>query len=196
MKGTITKFDDKKGYGFIQPDGQSENVFVHASDVTTAGRLAVGQRVRFEITQSAKGPRAANVAVEGAAAATPSRRGSSPVSPYWLFGSLAVVDTVLVMVLAMLLFSLSWLWAYLIAINVTTLMLYAYDKAIAGTGMVRVPEKVLHAVELLGGTPAGIVGQHLLRHKRAKGSYQIIFWLIFFVQVGILLFLFYTGLLG
>jgi cold shock CspA family protein/uncharacterized membrane protein YsdA (DUF1294 family) len=196
MKGAVTKFDDKKGYGFIQPDGQSETIFVHASDVTTAGRLAVGQRVRFEITQSAKGPRAANVAVEGAAAAPPSRRGSSPVSPYWLFGSLAVFDTILVMALAMLVLSLSWLWAYLIAINLTTLMLYAYDKSVAGSGMVRVPEKILHAVELLGGTPAGIVGQHLLRHKRAKGSYQIVFWLIFFAQVGIVLVLFYAGLLG
>ena len=194
MKGTITKFDDKKGYGFIQPDGQSENVFVHASDVTTAGRLAVGQRVRFEITQSAKGPRAANVAVEGAAAATPSRRGSSPVSPYLIFGSFAVVDTVLVMTLAMLIFSLSWLWAYLIAINLTTLMLYAYDKAVAGSGAVRVPERILHAAELFGGTPAGFIGQRVMHHKSAKGSYQRVFWLIVVAQALIVFGLVYLGL--
>jgi len=195
MKGTIIKFDDKKGYGFIQPDGQSENIFVHASDVTTAGRLAVGQRVRYEVTQSAKGLRAANVAVEGAAAMPQHRGGSSPVSPYLLFGGLAVVDTILVMALGLWVFSLSWLWAYLIAINLTTIMLYAYDKAVAGSGALRVPETILHAVELFGGTPAGIVGQHLLRHKRAKGSYQVVFWLIFLVQISIILVLLYTGVL-
>ncbi len=194
MNGTIIRFDDKKGYGFIQPDGEDQVIFVHASDVTTAGRLAVGQRVRFEVTQSAKGPRAANVAVEGAAAAMPSRGSSSPVSPHLLFGIFAIGDTILVMVLALLVFSLSWLWAYLIAINLTTLMLYAYDKAVAGSGAIRVPERVLHAAELFGGTPAGFISQRVMRHKSAKGSYQRVFWLIVVAQALIVFGLVYLGL--
>lgn len=183
MKGTVVQFDDKKGFGFIQPDGQAAQVFVHASAVTTAGRLVRGQRVSFEVTSSPKGPRASNVAVEGAAVQAPTQQRASAVSPYLLFGGLAVIDTILVMLIGVLVFSLSWLWAYLIAINITTLLLYLYDKAVAGSGSLRVPERVLHGAELCGGTPAGFIGQRVLHHKSAKGSYQRTFWLIFIVQV-------------
>jgi cold shock CspA family protein/uncharacterized membrane protein YsdA (DUF1294 family) len=193
MKGTVVKFDDKKGFGFIQPDGNGERIFVHAEAVTTAGRLVAGQRVSFQIASSAKGPRAVNVAAEGAPERQQPRNRSSQVSPYWFFGGIALLDTILVMALAMWVFSLSWPWAYLLAINLTTIMLYAYDKAIAGSGALRVPELILHSVEILGGTPAGLVGQYALAHKRAKGSYQLVFWLIFIVQVIVVAALFYTG---
>ena len=193
MQGTVVKFDDKKGFGFIQPDGQAEQVFVHASAVTTAGRLAQGQRVTFDVTVSPKGPRASNVIVAGAATKAAQARSTAPISPYMLFGGLAVIDTLLVMALGMFVFSLAWLWAYLIAINVTTLLLYAYDKAVAGSGKVRVPERILHLAELFGGTPAGFIGQRVLHHKSAKGSYQLTFWIIFAVQVIIVAGLYFLG---
>ena len=193
MKGTVIQFDDKKGFGFIQPDSQSEQIFVHASAVTTAGRLAAGQRVTFDVAPSSRGPRASNVIVDGAAARQPQRVSTSPISPYTLFGGLAVIDTVIVMAIGMLVFSLSWLWAYLIAINLTTLMLYAYDKAVAGSGKMRVPERILHAAELFGGTPAGFVGQYFLHHKSAKGSYQRTFWIIFVAQAILVVALIYFG---
>lgn len=193
MQGTVVKFDDKKGFGFIQLDGQAEQVFVHASAVITAGRLAQGQRVTFDVTASPKGPRASNVVVAGAAAKPAQSRSTAPFSPYLLFGGLAVIDTVIVMVLGMFVFSLAWLWAYLIAINVTTLILYAYDKAVAGSGKVRVPERILHLAELFGGTPAGFVGQSVLHHKSVKGSYQLNFWLIVVVQALIIIGLYWLG---
>ena len=40
MKGTVVDFNDSKGYGFIQPDDQQEQVFVHATAVTNRTRLA------------------------------------------------------------------------------------------------------------------------------------------------------------
>ncbi|HHY56016.1 MAG TPA: DUF1294 domain-containing protein [Chloroflexi bacterium] len=193
MQGTVVKFDDKKGFGFIQPDGQAEQVFVHASAVTTTGRLAQGQRVTFDVTPSPKGPRASNVLVAGAAAKSAPTRNTTPVSPYMLFGGLAVSDTAIVMALGMFVFSLAWLWAYLIAINVTTLMLYYYDKRAPQHGRLRVPERILHLAELFGGTPAGFIGQHVLHHKSAKGSYQLNFWLIVVVQVLILIGLYWLG---
>ena len=81
MKGTVVQFDDKNGFGFIQPDSQKEQVFVHASAVTTAGRLATGQRVIFDVAASPKGPRANNVIVEGATAKATQQGASLPVSP-------------------------------------------------------------------------------------------------------------------
>jgi len=56
--------------------------------------------------------------------------------------------------------------------------LYGYDKKQARAQGQRTPEKLLHAAELLGGWPGGLVAQQALRHKTRKFSYQMVFWLI------------------
>ena len=50
--GTVKWFNAQKGYGFIQPDDGSKDVFVHISAVESAGMrgLAEGQKVSFEVT--------------------------------------------------------------------------------------------------------------------------------------------------
>jgi len=62
-EGTVKWFDNKKGYGFIDPDDGDEDVFVHYSAVMMEGfkTLAEGDRVRFEMSEGDKGLRAANV---------------------------------------------------------------------------------------------------------------------------------------
>ena len=49
--GTVKWFNDQKGYGFVQPDDGSKDVFVHISAVEGAGlrTLKEGQKVTFEI---------------------------------------------------------------------------------------------------------------------------------------------------
>ena len=49
--GTVKWFNDAKGFGFIQPEGGSKDVFVHISAVQRAGMstLTEGQRVSFEV---------------------------------------------------------------------------------------------------------------------------------------------------
>ena len=49
--GTVKWFNSQKGFGFIQPDDGSKDVFVHISDVERAGmyNLNEGQKVNFEI---------------------------------------------------------------------------------------------------------------------------------------------------
>jgi len=51
--GTVKWFNAEKGYGFIQPDNGSPDVFVHISAVQRAGlqTLSDGQKVSFEPTQ-------------------------------------------------------------------------------------------------------------------------------------------------
>jgi cold shock protein len=50
--GTVKWFNSMKGYGFIQPDDGSKDVFVHISAVESAGMrgLAEGQKLSFELT--------------------------------------------------------------------------------------------------------------------------------------------------
>lgn len=61
--GTVSKFNDDKGYGFITPDEGGKDIFVHHSDINMGGfkTLSPGQRVQFDVAQEAKGPKASNV---------------------------------------------------------------------------------------------------------------------------------------
>jgi CspA family cold shock protein len=51
--GTVKWFNAQKGFGFIQPDDGSKDVFVHISAVERAGipRLNDGQKVSYELQQ-------------------------------------------------------------------------------------------------------------------------------------------------
>ncbi|MDZ5762701.1 Cold shock protein CspA [Candidatus Cyrtobacter comes] len=56
LQGTIKWFDPTKGYGFIEVNGKSKDVFVHISEVGRAGistsNFVNGQKVEFEIAIS------------------------------------------------------------------------------------------------------------------------------------------------
>ncbi len=65
-QGTVKWFNTRKGFGFINVDGENRDVFVHANEVVGAGlhnELRENQRVEFEIAQGPKGPAAKNVKV-------------------------------------------------------------------------------------------------------------------------------------
>ena len=55
--GTVKWFNGQKGYGFIQPEDGSKDVFVHISAVERAGMgsLQEGQRVSFELERGQQG---------------------------------------------------------------------------------------------------------------------------------------------
>ena len=54
--GTVKWFNATKGFGFIQPDNGSTDVFVHISAVERAGMLSLvdGQKIRYDIVQDRK----------------------------------------------------------------------------------------------------------------------------------------------
>lgn len=60
-QGTVKWFDNEKGYGFIECNG--EDVFVHFTGIQVEGfrSLDEGQVVEFDLIDGIRGPQAANV---------------------------------------------------------------------------------------------------------------------------------------
>ena len=62
VNGTVKWFNDSKGFGFLEQEGD-EDVFCHFSAIVGDGfkSLAEGDSVTFEVTKGPKGLQAANV---------------------------------------------------------------------------------------------------------------------------------------
>jgi uncharacterized membrane protein YsdA (DUF1294 family) len=105
-------------------------------------------------------------------------------SPRLIFGGVAAL-LVAVVGVAGWHFGSDPLPTYFVAINAATFLLYAYDKAVAGRGRLRIPESVLHGLALLGGTLAALVGQRLFRHKVSKAAFQRVFVTTAIVQLAL-----------
>ncbi len=65
--GTVGRYFDQKGFGFIKPDEGEKDLFVHITEIKTEGvqALTEGQRVSYEVVDGQKGPKAVNVEITG-----------------------------------------------------------------------------------------------------------------------------------
>ena len=70
--------------------------------------------------------------------------------------------------------------------SVVAFVAYGFDKSAAVHNRWRTPERTLHLVALLGGWPGALAAQRLLRHKSAKPSFLIMFWLTVLLNCGAL----------
>lgn len=63
--GTVKWFNAEKGYGFIQPDDGSEDLFAHFSAINSNGfrSLEEGDSVAYDAEQGKQGLQAANITV-------------------------------------------------------------------------------------------------------------------------------------
>jgi CspA family cold shock protein len=64
--GTVRWFSRLKGYGFIQPDDGTDEVFVHYSAIEGDGyrNLYEGDQVDYKMIDQGKGPQARNVRIK------------------------------------------------------------------------------------------------------------------------------------
>ncbi|MBF8644186.1 MULTISPECIES: cold shock domain-containing protein CspD [Pseudomonas] len=77
--GKVKWFNNAKGYGFINEEGKTDDLFAHYSAIQMDGykTLKAGQVVSFDIVQGPKGLHAVNISSATAAAATRAPQTSS-----------------------------------------------------------------------------------------------------------------------
>lgn len=95
---------------------------------------------------------------------------------------LLIVMLLVSMLVSLYFFNFDLVTTYLISINVTGFILLLYDKGIAGKGITRVPEKILHLVSFMGAWPSTTIGMLVFRHKVRKASFFVPHALIVIVE--------------
>jgi uncharacterized membrane protein YsdA (DUF1294 family) len=106
---------------------------------------------------------------------------------FYCYSALALALALIMALLVQTQSRQSMLVAWLLAISLVAFGTFAYDKSIAGTDHLRVPERVLLFLALVGGTPGAILGMQVFRHKTSKQSFQQQFWLVALVQIILLI---------
>nr|WP_255431374.1 cold shock domain-containing protein [Amycolatopsis sp. WAC 01416] len=57
-EGVVARYDSDRGFGFITPDAGGDDLFAHASVIMGSEPLQKGDRVRYAVRQSDRGPQA------------------------------------------------------------------------------------------------------------------------------------------
>lgn len=172
--GRITRWKDDQGYGFITPEGGAAEVFVHIRAFAAGqGRPVGNERVSYELRSDEKGrARAANVVIAGASAASVAGAGRRRLALSFALGFLGLLG----IAVFFRRLPLTVLALYLLA-SLVTFLAYAFDKSAARRQQWRTRESTLHLFALLGGWPGALLAQQLLRHKSAKTSFLLRYWL-------------------
>ncbi len=195
QQGTVTQWNEDKGYGFIRAD-TAQPVFFHVRDYRAPDGPPprIGLAVRFELIHvGGKGPRAMAVTPVTATVAPPVRRRRSDGPPRRAaagrggppdHGSASTGFAWALMAAWSGLLAWGW-WqhrlpgpglAVLVPLNLATFWAYWADKAAAERGAWRTAESSLHLLALVGGWPGAWWAQRLLRHKTVKVRFQQVYW--------------------
>jgi uncharacterized membrane protein YsdA (DUF1294 family)/cold shock CspA family protein len=176
--GHIKSWNAERGFGFIEPSGGGQEIFLHVSAVPTQLRPPkIGQHFTFEVELNRDGKkRAANVGVAVVPRRVQPRKSESPAR--WDLGSaLAIPGFIAIYVALALTKGVSiWFAAAYALLSIICLLAYAFDKSAAVAGRWRASEQSLLLLGLAGGWPGGLLAQQLLRHKSSKASFRSAFW--------------------
>lgn len=78
---------------------------------------------------------------------------------------------------------------WLVATNLVTYLMYAWDKRRAKKGQRRISERELLLWALAGGSPAAFLAMRKFRHKTQKTSFRVQYWAIVVIQIALIVWL-------
>ena len=194
IDGTVTKWNDDRGFGFITPAQGGVEVFFHMSAFPRDGqRPRVGERVTFEVMVDAQGRKQARNVLRPGAVIRPRPRDRSAARNSCSDGLFSLIFVALFLVsLPLSVWAGKLPFAVLalyLGASVVTFVAYALDKSAAQNDQWRTKESTLQIFSLIGGWPGALIAQKSLRHKSRKQSFQVVFWATVFLNCGALFWL-------
>lgn len=187
-QGKLTNWNDKKGFGFVEPNGGGSLSFVHISALRKRSRRPKeGDLIVYEQVKEANGKfKAKNVslATDRQLKITASRKPSK-------LGYVVITIFVVALISATLLNLLpTEVLVFYFGASCLAIIAYALDKRSAQNGRWRTPESHLHLLGLLGGWPGAFYAQNKLKHKTSKKAFKQIYWVTAMVNVSVLVWFF------
>lgn len=178
-RGTISDWNDDRGFGFIKPTDGGRGRFAHISSFRNRQRPPrVSETVTYELKTDRDGRlQATNIVyeVDARARSESARSGTFAIAVAVIclayIGGLAYTEEKV--------FEITLLYFTASAVAFLT---YSVDKSAAKNDEWRVSEAALHLLGTVGGWPGGLAAQRILRHKSRKISFQCTFWLTVFVN--------------
>ncbi|MBA3059681.1 MAG: cold shock and DUF1294 domain-containing protein [Gammaproteobacteria bacterium] len=177
FEGTLTSWNDERGFGRIESSQGGEPIFVHVSAWPRKnGRPQLNQAVTFEVELGPKGKRACKVQLSQSR--RPARQSARAGRAQWGSATLFAIPAFLVfyVVVAALWTLPLWVAGLYLVLSAATFIAYAADKSAASSRSWRTPESTLHTLALAGGWPGALVAQQFLRHKSSKQEFRQVFW--------------------
>lgn len=162
------------------PNGGGERTFVHIRQFQNCPRRpGIGDKVTYSLSKDSRGRLQAR-AVSYVDKITRSRPSASvfPRRAIGLVALLAVAASFFSGILPVV------VTGSYVVFSGLSFLLYRADKAAAKKGTWRTAEQTLHIFDLLGGWPGGLMAQQRFRHKTAKLSFQMVFWLSVIGNIG------------
>ena len=175
--GTLTSWNDERGFGRIESNQGGEPIFVHVSAWPRgSGRPQLNQAVTFEVELGPKGKRARNVEItrerRPARGTERARRAQWGTAPLFAIPAFLVVYLVVAVVWKLPF----WVAGLYLLLSLATFIAYAADKSAAAGGSWRTPESTLHTLALAGGWLGALLAQQFLHHKSTKQEFRQVFW--------------------
>jgi uncharacterized membrane protein YsdA (DUF1294 family)/cold shock CspA family protein len=206
QQGHIKKWQDDKGFGFIESEA-GESLFFHVSEFKAQRRPDVGEQVVFTVGQDNQGRKQAKQVQElgfvqqqmvqknkQIRQRNQKRSAQADFEAGQKKRSFLGVGFYGVLILLAAMNELSWLVVgWYVAIGLITYMMYAKDKAAAQSGDWRTPESTLHVLSALGGWVGAMVAQTYLRHKSQKSEFRMTYYLTVLINLAGLLFILAGG---
>jgi uncharacterized membrane protein YsdA (DUF1294 family)/cold shock CspA family protein len=168
-KGTLARWNNEKGYGFIHSHLGNKEIYFHIKSLPPYQRRPkIGDILAYHLEMDERGRfYASSAKITGLA--------WSQFTFIWAFLVLVFGAYVCLVFQQTLGFHSIAIYA---AMSLLTIWAYISDKRSAQLGKRRTNELKLHILEALGGWPGALLAQVFYRHKLQKVSYQIVFWLI------------------
>ncbi len=187
QQGRISKWNDDKGFGFVEPEGGGQRAFVHISAFTNRRRRPVeGDTLVYQPVRHSDGHHRAKEITFADERRAPKKRVSGVSVQAQLVGVLFCGVVITACLNGLLPLPVLTVYG---GVSVFTFGVYAVDKSASKRRARRTPERTLHILGVMGGWPGALCARHWLRHKSTKRAFVRTFWITVTINVTVLVWL-------